>query len=158
MDGLSAAASGIAVVSLAIQLADSAKKLYEFWHAVREAPESIAAIATHLRVLKTVLAEIATHDQRYGADPVTDQLLESCKCSWLGLLGSNIDSRKGEAQVKKMVAITAELEGQLQTPSRLSRKWTSVKASLKWDEVKSLLNYSKQIQVTLVLARQTSFE
>jgi hypothetical protein len=78
--------------------------------------------------------------------------------SWLGLLGSNIDSRKGEAQVKKMVAITAELEGQLQTPSRLSRKWTSVKASLKWDEVKSLLNYSKQIQVTLVLARQTSFE
>jgi hypothetical protein len=36
MDGLSAAASGIAVVSLAIQLAESLKKLHEFFEAVHE--------------------------------------------------------------------------------------------------------------------------
>jgi hypothetical protein len=41
MDGLSSGASILAVVSLAIQLADSVKKIYEFWESVQDAPEVI---------------------------------------------------------------------------------------------------------------------
>lgn len=79
MDGLSGGASIIAVVSLAVQLAENAKKLYDFWQSVGEAPASIRTIATELKVLSTVLADIAAHDQKYGPDEITTSVLESCE-------------------------------------------------------------------------------
>lgn len=45
MDGLSGAASVNAVVSLTVQLAESAKKLYDFWNLVDEAPDFVHEIA-----------------------------------------------------------------------------------------------------------------
>jgi hypothetical protein len=44
MDGLSAAASAIAVVSLAVQIAESLRELCDFWDSIQEAPEDIKAI------------------------------------------------------------------------------------------------------------------
>lgn len=55
MEGLSAAASGIAVVSIAVQLANSIKSLCEFWGSVQDAPDDIRAIVKELGLLSAVL-------------------------------------------------------------------------------------------------------
>jgi hypothetical protein len=79
MDGLSSGASILAVVSLAIQLADSVKKIYEFWESVQDAPETIRQITSDLRLLAKVLSDTATCEERYGASETTAELLSSCK-------------------------------------------------------------------------------
>jgi HPt (histidine-containing phosphotransfer) domain-containing protein len=79
MDGLSGAASVIGVVSLAIQLADSVKKLLNFWDSVQNAPDNVKAMAKGLRVLSVVLDNIETHQKLHGEDQTTTELLDSCR-------------------------------------------------------------------------------
>ena len=55
MGGLSAAASVIAVTSLAFQLAESIQKVSKFWDPIQSAPEEINNINSELQVLRTVL-------------------------------------------------------------------------------------------------------
>jgi hypothetical protein len=105
MDSISTVASAIAVISLAIQLAGNAKMLYEFWHSIDEAPMSICALATDLKLLSTVLNNIAVHNQQHGPDPMTTSLLESCIDPHPGLMGSNavmlmscLDFRRGSSK------------------------------------------------------------
>jgi hypothetical protein len=81
MDVLSGASSVIAVVSLAIQLAESTKKLYDFWKLVDEAPDSIQRIVADLKLVSNVLAEIAQHEQRYGQDSSVVDVLVCCTYS-----------------------------------------------------------------------------
>jgi len=78
MEVLAGASSVIAVVSLAIQLADSTKKLYDFWRSVDEATASIQRITADLKLLSTVMAEIALHEQQYGKDGSVTEVLASC--------------------------------------------------------------------------------
>lgn len=56
MDGLSAGASVIVAVSVALQLVESVKHLYDFWESIEDAPQSVRDIAKELSVLSTVLA------------------------------------------------------------------------------------------------------
>ena len=79
MDGLSSGASILAVVSLAIQLADSVKKIYEFWESVQDAPEAIRQMTSDLRLLAKVLNDTAACEERYGASETTAELLSSCE-------------------------------------------------------------------------------
>lgn len=60
MDPVSAAASMVAFVSIAIQLADSTKKLCEFWDSFKEAPSSIQALIDDLNLVSVVLREFGT--------------------------------------------------------------------------------------------------
>ena len=48
MEFLASTASAFAVVSLAVQLAESANKLYEFWASVKDAPDAIQDMVTDL--------------------------------------------------------------------------------------------------------------
>lgn len=50
---------GIAVISLAFQLSDQVIKLHDFWQSVTNAPEDINAILEDLKLLSTILTEIA---------------------------------------------------------------------------------------------------
>ncbi|RYP46935.1 hypothetical protein DL768_006918 [Monosporascus sp. mg162] len=59
MDGLSAAASGFAVISVAIQLADGCIRLRNFWESVRDAPGGVAVITHDLRLLSAVLEDVS---------------------------------------------------------------------------------------------------
>ena len=79
MDGLSSAAGVIAVASVAIQLADSVRQIYEFWESVQDAPENIRHIASDLRLLANVLNDTATCEERYGASETATELLSNCK-------------------------------------------------------------------------------
>jgi len=58
MDDLSAATSGIAVVSIAIQLADSVTKLHYFWGSVKDAPDEAPVSRKDLELLSTILGKI----------------------------------------------------------------------------------------------------
>lgn len=49
---------GIAVVSLAIQLAGSFIKLYDFWGTVRDAPDEVREIVIDLKLLSRILDEL----------------------------------------------------------------------------------------------------
>lgn len=77
MDGLSSAASGIAVVSLAFQLAESIIKLYDFWDTVQEAPDEVRAIVKDRKLLRAVLNDIESNTQQYDSDPSLSDVLES---------------------------------------------------------------------------------
>jgi hypothetical protein len=106
MDVLSGPASVIAVVSLAIQLAENAKKLYEFWHSIDEAPQSIREIAAELKLLSNVLSNIAVNDQRYGPNETTTSALESCKffmplVDMLGVMWTVIMTNQAQSMSEK---------------------------------------------------------
>jgi hypothetical protein len=78
MDGISGAASVIAVVSFTVQLVETAKKLYDFWSSVDEAPDFVHEIVADLKLLSTTLAEIALHEQKHGNNGSVTDILESC--------------------------------------------------------------------------------
>lgn len=87
MDPFSTAASGIAVISLVIQLADSAQKAYDFWKSVEEAPASICGMTADLHLLALVLSSMDKKDQREGLDCISRSVLESCKLIQGSLVG-----------------------------------------------------------------------
>ncbi|KAH6675818.1 hypothetical protein B0J14DRAFT_372822 [Halenospora varia] len=60
MEALSGAASVFAVVSLAIQIADSTKKLSEVWSSIKNVPQSIQTITQDLELVSSALEDIAS--------------------------------------------------------------------------------------------------
>jgi hypothetical protein len=125
------------VVSLAIQLAENLKMLYDFWRSIKEAPESIRALANDLSLLSSVLVEIAAHGQQYGQSETTTNILESCT-----------------NQVKAMVAILDKLEKGWASSDPCVRKWSAVKAAFKEEKLAKFRILLEQTKSTLILARQ----
>lgn len=64
MDGLSAAASGIAVVSLAIQLVDSVREMRRFLRSISEASEELKRLIDLLEQLEMILEQVGMLVQR----------------------------------------------------------------------------------------------
>lgn len=64
MDGLSAAASGIALVSLAIQLVDSVREIRRFLRDVSEAPKELRRLTDLLEQLELILENIGALVER----------------------------------------------------------------------------------------------
>lgn len=69
MDGLSAAASVMAAMSLVFQLAHSTKTLFEFWESIQGAPEDVRKVKSDLELLSKVLDYIACEAQQQSPDP-----------------------------------------------------------------------------------------
>lgn len=137
MDGLSGAASGMAVVSLALQLSDGIKQLYDFWGSVKDAPDEIRVITTDLGLLSSVLAEMASEEQHYGPDPTLKAALELC-CD----------------RVSKIANLTNEMEPGFASMSFRIRKWTAFKAVLKGEKIQKLQKVLEGLKSTLMLAQQ----
>jgi hypothetical protein len=79
MDGRGA--SGVfAVVSLPLQLATSAKQLFEFWDSVVGAPKTIENIAIELKLLSIVLDQIEARYQKRGLSGTILNVLNNCPC------------------------------------------------------------------------------
>lgn len=137
MDGLSGAASGMAVVSLALQLSDGIKQLYDFWDSVKDAPDEIRVITTDLGLLSSVLAEMASEEQHSGPDPTLKAALELC-CD----------------RVSKIANLTNEMEPGFASMSFRIRKWTAFKAVLKGEKIQKLQKMLEGLKSTLMLAQQ----
>ncbi|RDW57721.1 hypothetical protein BP5796_12522 [Coleophoma crateriformis] len=137
MDGLSGAASAIAVVSVALQLADSVTKLIEFWETVKDAPEDITTMVQELKLLELVLKQIHDRDQLYGQDPTTTEILKRC-------------NQKVDTLIKAMESFQ---------PGFTSKKWTvrtwnSFKVTLQSKKFHSFRVSLGEMKTTLILARQ----
>lgn len=140
MEGLSAAASGIAVVSIAMQLAESFKKLLEFCKSIKEAPENIQAISTDLELLSNVLTQIALEAQHVEPNTALIAALNGC-C----------------LKVKILNTLLNEIEpGFASTKSRV-RKWTALKAIMKQGELAKIQEALDSLKGTLLLALQDQY-
>ena len=137
MDGISSAASGIAVVSLALQLGGSLKHLYDFWGSVKEAPDEIYAITTDLSLLLSVLTEMAIEEQHSVPDPTLTGVLEAC-CD----------------KAKKLIYITNDMEPGFASKSLRLRKWTAFRAVLKGEKLQKFQKLLEALKMTLMLAQQ----
>ena len=138
MDGLSGAASGMAVVSLALQLSSSIKQLYDFWDSVKEAPDNIRTITTDLNLLSSVLAEMAFEEQHFGPDQILTSVLQAC-CD----------------RVKKLTHITRDMEPGFASRSLRIRRWTAFKAVLKTEKILRFQHVLERLKITLILAQQS---
>ena len=137
MEGLSAAASGIAVVSVAVQLAESFKKLCDFWKSIEEAPENIRAISVDLELLSSVLIQIAHETQHVEPDATLIAALNVC-C----------------VKVKMLTKILNEIEPGFASTKIRVRKWTALKAVLKQGELMKFQEALDRLKGTLLLVQQ----
>lgn len=71
----------LAVVSIAVQLAENAKKIYDFWNSVKDAPASVRAVTEDVGLLMRVLSEDAGSD-RFG-NKLTEDVLLTCMLKFL---------------------------------------------------------------------------
>ena len=137
MDGLSAAASLIGVASITVQLADSIKKLYEFWSSITDAPEDVQNVAVELALLTSVLSDIAS-EARYGdSDNTFTAVMEACML-----------------RVKTLDDILLEIKLNLASASPIKRKWAAVKSILNSDRIKKFQTSLEGLKSTLILVRQ----
>lgn len=77
MDGLSAAASGIAVVSIAIQMTDSIQKVSDFIESIQEAPEDMKSTFSELQILSSLLKDIRLQNPLLSTNSSAQAVLES---------------------------------------------------------------------------------
>ena len=134
MDGLSAAASGIAVVNVAIQLADSVQKLCDFWTSVKDAPEDINRFSLELTILSNVLARVAQHNR---PDGLLESVLKSCR-----------------SNVSQLTRMLNRIEPGFASNNPHIRKWNAVKAVFKKAEVKKFQDALERTKSTLILMQQ----
>ncbi|KAH8704359.1 hypothetical protein GQ44DRAFT_820019 [Phaeosphaeriaceae sp. PMI808] len=66
MEGLSIAANGLAVVSVAFRLTEACIKLYRFWESVEGAPHEIATIKDDLQYLISIFKRIESSNHSLG--------------------------------------------------------------------------------------------
>ena len=137
MDGLSAAASVFAVSSLAIQLADSIRKLHEFWQSISEAPEDIRCVTTDLKLLSSVLVEIAIEGQQVDPDTTLPAVLHECV-----------------TEVASLHAIIDGIEPGLGSSSLAKRKWAAFKGVMKMEKLKKFQQALERLKSTLILVQQ----
>jgi len=137
MEGLSIAASAIAVVSIAFQLAENVKKLCDFWNSIKEAPEDIQAISADLKLLSSILTEIAFEAQHVKPNATLEATLHVCA-----------------VKVKELTTLLNEIEpGFASTRSHL-RKWTAFKAVLKRGQLMKFEKALEGLKSTLSLVQQ----
>ncbi|KAH8768731.1 hypothetical protein F5882DRAFT_509214 [Hyaloscypha sp. PMI_1271] len=114
MDGLSAAASGIAVVSLAIQLVDSVRQIQRFLRNISEAPKELRRLINLLEQLELILesiGELIDRQQRQSANEdvaVSDTVLramKTCENTVKGLAGI-VDVARKSAEAKNKATKT----------------------------------------------------
>lgn len=141
MDGLSAAASAVAVVSLAFQMADTAKQLCDFWSSIKDAPEEIRTVVADLELLTRVLAEMASEAQHIGPDITLAAVLQSCT-----------------GKLKSLTALTNSLELGFSSSSSRIRKWTAFKFVLKSEKLTKFQEVLDSLKSTLVLAQQNHYK
>ena len=133
MEVLSAAASGMTVVTVAVQLAEGFKKLCDFWNSMKDAPEDIRAISADLKTLSNLLIQIAHEAQHDEPDTTLITALNGCS-----------------VKVKALNKILNEIEpGFSSTKSRV-RQWTAFKAGVKRGKLTKFQMALDRIKVTLL--------
>jgi hypothetical protein len=78
MDGLSAASSIFAVVSLAIQLGDGFSKLCSHLVSIKDATQEILSLINELQFLANLLDQVKRNEETFGSHEGTREALALC--------------------------------------------------------------------------------
>ncbi|KAB8297792.1 hypothetical protein EYC80_001591 [Monilinia laxa] len=122
MDGLSNASAAFAVISLAVQLAESVKKLFEFWKAIEDAPGNFSELFDELELLSAIRAENQrkiTQHSPYGM--ITKRIFRKCQ--------KRIEDL--HSKLSPTIAVFA-------SQSSRKRSWAALKIVLKNNEIKKM--------------------
>jgi hypothetical protein len=145
MDGLSTGSGVLAVISLAIELGDSIKKLCDFWQAMNGASQQASFIISDLSVLASIAESIRIEAET--PRPHTRALTTS-----INALNQCLDS---VAQLEKIVI---KYQPGLLCSSRRVQTWNACKVTWTGDKIKTFRDQLKDTKVTLLLARQESLK
>ena len=137
MDGLSSAASGVAVVSVAVQMVESVKKLHEFWGSIEEAPEDVRIISMDLELLSSVLTRIAYEAQHAEPEALLAIALNGC---W--------------TRVETLTAFLHEIEPGFASSNLRIRRWTALKIVLKQRQLIKFQEALERMKTTIGLVLQ----
>lgn len=131
-------AGGLGIVSVAIQVADSIKKLRDFCDLIKEAPADVRLTLDELEALSDVLQDIehSIRDSSKQSNGFQAAVLRS-----LRLCQSVSDSLKFLAQ-------------EIQNDLANKKRWASLKAALKNDKIVKLRRRLEGMKTTLMLANQ----
>ena len=130
MDGLSAAASVIAVTTLAIELAESIRKLFEFWDSIQNAPEEVNDIKLELESLE----QIAHEAQRQSPNRLVEPALRLC-------------SRK----INTIKSLTGDIESGFTSSKICTRKWSALRAVWSRKKLEKVQSSLERLKATLIL-------
>jgi hypothetical protein len=139
MDGLSSASGVFAAVSIAVQLAESIKKIVEFGKAVKDAPTHIRTLFYDLEVLDAVFTRIGQLNNHVAIDNVAEKALQSCQIKLLKLQKA-ID----QAQLN------------IKSKSRFRRNWGAFKFALNEAEIQYIQISIEEAKSTLQLVQAQS--
>ncbi|TEY73283.1 hypothetical protein BOTCAL_0080g00110 [Botryotinia calthae] len=137
MDGLSSASAVFAVVSIAVQLAETIHKLVEFWKAVEDAPDNVASIFQELGLLSKILTQSHELAQLHSFSDIFDEALADC-CSKILKLHSKVENTRQN----------------LNSPILRKRKWAAWKIVLA--RPPSISNVYQTFQQSSQLSNQIS--
>lgn len=132
MDGLSGAASGIAVVSLTFQIVESISKLRDFFESIKTAPAVVATIVKDLSQLASILDIIKVDGS------ISNDVLTTCM-----------------DKIKDLNAFTDELEPGFRSANRKTRRWAAFTAARKSSVISKFRATLEETKTTLILALQT---
>lgn len=134
MEGFSIA---LGVVPLAVQLADTVKKLCEFWNSVKEAPKEIETATNYLKLLQSILCSIADEAQYTKPDTILTHALEDC-----------------HKKVDSLVSTLEDIEPGFASTKARTRKWTAVKTAFMDTKLKKFQDIVESLKSTILLAQQ----
>jgi len=138
MEALAAASSVLAVVSLALQLADNVQRLVDFWDSVKDAPAEVAEIRSHLRILGEVLRSIESDSQHWLTDD-GDSLGHDCLLIFKGSI----------AKLEKLSNGWSRELGRM----GIRRKWSCLKKALREHELARYWSELERAKSTLMMCQ-----
>ena len=140
MSGLEVLGGVFATVSIALQLADAARKLHDFWTSVQHSPKEMKDLLLDLKLLQRVLQDIHSEE---AALPVPHEALpthEPLKKCGTYLAEIEVLARKLQVDIGK---------------GKVKRTWQSVKVVFHNEDISRFKQNLESMKVTLILARQS---
>jgi hypothetical protein len=135
---LGVVASGMSVVSLAIQVAESINKLKAFYSLVQSAPTDIILLLDELETLSLILEDVDSS--------IRDELLLNPRVKVAVMRSYRLCRSSGEA----LARLAAELELGINT----GKKRGTLKAAMKKDKIDELEKRLESAKATMMLANQ----
>ena len=136
-------ASGISIGTLAAQIASSVIKIKSYWDLIQDAPEDIRDLIEEIEDLSHTLNDIE-NDQRQN--PMSNLIMDtttSSRCLH--------HCKQGVAKLKEL---TDDLSADIDSSSRVKRKWASTKVTLKKDRLERCWNKLERAIRLLSLSHQ----
>jgi hypothetical protein len=136
MEPLAAASSVLAVISLALQLADNVQRLIDFWDSVKDAPTEVTEIRSQLRILGALLSSMeseASHSSNDGGSSLGNDCLLVCKES-----------------IAKLEKMSKEWNREL-NHNGIRRKWVCLRKALREKELARYWSELERAKSTLIM-------